>query len=205
MRCGVLALILTVVFSAPANAQQVNSTIGASNVPAGVTVLVSAAVPVSAWIDSVTYSTKSESEADKFAQRLRDAGVSPADIAIVPIASYAGPQTNVTAKFSPALWPRIEDLARTENLNQQQFTTEPANEQDLYNRALALAIENGRKAAAAIAAADHQHIGRLLNYVPSPVEMAKQMAAAAPAGLLMAGGSSATITANGIATFQLVP
>jgi uncharacterized protein YggE len=185
--------------------------LGTGNFPVGVTVMVSADVPVEKWLETQSFNAKSKAQAERFAAALRAQGVPSQDITTLPVQTTelallgTLAATTVVVSADPAVFARVAREARSYGMRGDTPQMTPADAQALYNQAVALAIERGRATAQAIAAADHQHVGRLLNFVPSPVELAKQLAAAVPAAALMAVGDTTKVTATGIATFELVP
>ncbi|HEY8313207.1 MAG TPA: SIMPL domain-containing protein [Candidatus Baltobacteraceae bacterium] len=78
------------------------------------------------------------------------------------------------------------------------------NEPELYKGAAASAIAQARERATAIAAANGQKIGPLLNWAPSPLDLLKQAAATINPFAPGAAGL-ATVSVSGTATFKLLP
>lgn len=206
MRRLALVMGLFLGLSAPAYAQQAaNANIGLGSVPPGITVMVTGSVPVDTWVETASFDAKSATKAEQFADALRGAGVPPAGISVQPTVVFGVSAWAITARFAPSVSARVAQLARAHGITQNQLQMEPADPQALYERAVTLAIEQGRKTATAIAAADRQHIGRLLNFVPSPIEMAKQLASSTLAASAFTSAADGTVSAYGIATFELSP
>ena len=191
----------------PANAQQVGANANLGSFPAGITVMVTGSVRVTQWDEVASYrAAKGKQQAQDFAAALRATGTPAGEITVLPEQNqfYSRSGSTVQVTFSPDESERISKIARSKGVLQTQTSFIAVDAQALYDRALALAIQNGRTQALAIAAADHQHVGRLLNFIPSPLEMAKQMASATIAGLPFESESSGQVTATGIATFELI-
>lgn len=210
-RFAALLIPLLAIVPVSAYAQQTNANLGTGSFPTGITVMVSADVPVDKWLERQSFSGKSNAQIEQFSAELRLHGVPAEDITVLPVQPTAiailGSVAAATVVISgePALFSRIAQQAHAHGMRGDPPQIVPADPQTLYNKAVALAVERGRDTAQAIAAADHQHVGRLLNFVPSPFEMAKQIAQATPAGAFLSMGDTTKVNATGIATFELVP
>lgn len=202
---------MLLVAPASVSAQQAGTNLGTGNFPLGVTVMVSADVPVDKWTETQSFSGKNAAQAQRFSAALRAQGLPAEDVTVVPVQPSAiallGARAvpAVVVSGDSALFARVAAEARAHGMQGDTPQMTPADPQTLYNRAVALAVERGRVTAEAVAAADHQHVGRLVNFVPSPLEMAKQIAQATPAGAFLATGDSTKVSATGIAMFELVP
>lgn len=203
------AALLLAGLPATARAQQATADMGINRFPAGITVIATADVPVASWLERASFtSPQGLGEARRFADALTAAGVSSQEVTIVPSAAgslFAGSGTTVTVTTPPDVYSHVLQIARARRLKASPVQMVPANAQDLYDRALVEAIANSRTSAQAIAGADHQHVGRLLNFMPSPADFARQLAQSTIAGQFFTSVNDGTVTASGLATFALVP
>lgn len=204
--CLLLAAALT--FGTPASAQQVSANANLPGLPAGISVMVTATVPVEKWLENASFTgPQGQSQAERFVAAVEAAGVPSSEVTIIPdenfLFSRTNPSPTVQLTYAASLAGRVSQLAHSLRMTQLQMHPLPADAQELYDRALALAVQDGRMKAGAIASADRQHVGRLLNFLPSPLEMAKQLASSRLSAF--ANATDGGVTASGIATFELIP
>lgn len=211
MRTLAFALFAASLFAAPASAQQTSASLNAGQLPAGISVIGTGSVRVAAWLQTNHFTARSAQAAESFENAVTAAGLPTEAVVVTP--TDTGFLTKTSTVFDVAvtarldLVPRLQTLARSHDLTVSQATELlPADAAALYQRALGLAVQDARQEAEAIAAADNQHIGKMINFMPSPGELARNLAAGSLAVALM--GNSAGpgyVGASAIVTFALVP
>ncbi|HET7815773.1 MAG TPA: SIMPL domain-containing protein [Candidatus Baltobacteraceae bacterium] len=232
MFARILALTLVMACAAaPAIAQQSSLTDSASPLPPGITVSGSGSVPVGSWLAVVTFSNTAaktpssasiaftQSATQHFTKAVEALGITQENIIVVPDAEPSGltrlmqpnsaPTAQVRVTAPLAMLEKIRTLAKQGNVgSESSLQMTPADGEVLFEQAEALAVKQARAKAEAIAAADHQHVGRLINFTPSQFDLIKDAAAGASGGMLGAmfgNTSNGMVTASGLATFQLIP
>lgn len=199
--------------------------------PPGITVTGTGSVPVGSWLAVVTFSNsaaKSPSSASiaftqaatqRFTKAVEGLGVTQDNIVVVPDAEpsgmtrllqpNSGPTAQVTVTAPLTMLEKIRAIAKQGNVGtESSLQMTPADGEALYEQAEALAIKQARAKAEAIATADHQHVGRLINFAPSQLDLVREAASGGSGGMLAAmfgSTSNGMVSASGLATFELVP
>ncbi len=223
MRLAVCILLIALM-PTPLAAQQIDASAKLNGIPAGITVNARGSVPVTSWLEFVPFvsvppgnretTQGSMLDAKAFAQAAREAGVAADQLTVSPGAESSFAEGNpsgavVTVTAQPDVFAKLRAIARRHGLAASEQAAEyvPADTGTLYRRALEIAIDNAREIAQGIAAADHQHVGRLLNFVSEPFESARQLTrGASPSETRYAAESQeGMVTASGIATLALRP
>lgn len=222
-----IALIFSIL-AAPAEAQQ-NPFQASAGSPPGITVVCSGSVPVGAWLAAVTFSAQSvkspstssiaftQSAMQTFRKAVEALGVSPGNIIVMPasepsalermLAQAQGPTAQVTVTVPLAMLDKVRASAKQANVGTEtRLRMTAANGEALYEQAEALAVQQARAKAQAIAAADHEHVGRLVNFAPSQIDLMKEAAESGGIlGAMFGNASTGMVTAGGLATFEIVP
>jgi uncharacterized protein YggE len=223
-RLAVLAAVALFVLPSVADAQQVTSP-----APPGITVVASGTATVRDWVEEfgMRYAPAIETgktaygactaAVEKLRQSLRAMGLGDAvaDTAV----EYASPTPGGTAVPTAMARIRIapENVERLVSALTKDGWKGPADarlvprdEQAAVNSAYAAALTKARAHAAALAAADGRHIGRLLNVMPLPIDYFSSVLGSLASMATALGRFTQTATLpevkqSAIFTFELLP
>ncbi len=184
--------------AAPANVD-VNAR---TDLPPGITVEAKATAHPTATLTSGSFGFSGRAavmrrSATAFRAALLNAGVQPSQITL----SWPARARVVSA---PGSFEQILALARANHaFFNDDAVTIPADYEATYRDALRQVVEIARTRAEVVAAASHEHLGRLISFQPGPFSLAESM----PMNSLsaFAGGSEGDVVADGLATFEILP
>lgn len=200
-----------------------------SNTPAGVTVVATGTATVTDWVEEInirytpaidtgkTAYGACAAAVEKMRQTMRDLGLG--DAVVDTTIEYASSIPGATS--GPTALARIRAAAESVErigaaLDKDGWKTMtglklvPRNEQAATDSAYAAALAEARRRAAALAAADGRHIGRLLNVMPLPVDyfssvLGSLATMATAMGRLTQTASFPDVKQSAIFTFELLP
>lgn len=200
-----------------------------SNTPAGVTVVATGTATVTDWVEEInirytpaidtgkTAYGACTAAVEKMRQTMRDLGLG--DAVVDTTIEYASSIPGATS--GPTALARIRAAAESVErigaaLDKDGWKTMtglklvPRNEQAATDSAYAAALAEARRRAAALAAADGRHIGRLLNVMPLPVDyfssvLGSLATMATAMGRLTQTASFPDVKQSAIFTFELLP